>query len=109
MISDSDYCYRLAEVPVTDQEAVSSPDSRKWQTPMEEEISALKENEPFELTTVPDDRSVVGVRWVHTVQSNPNGQKYKARIVAKGYNIDYKKTFAPTAKMTSIHAACCPE
>ena len=44
---------------------------------------------------------------MYTVKENPNGSKtYKARYVAKGYsqvkNVDYQKTFAPTANFTSV-------
>ena len=44
-----------------------------------------------------------------TVEENSDGsESYKASYVAKGFSqvesLDYKKTFAPTANITSIHS-----
>jgi hypothetical protein len=47
-----------------------------------------------------DARNVVGCRWVFALKRGPDGaiERYKARIVAKGfsqiYQIDYHETFA---------------
>ena len=102
-----DYRYKMSDIPQTYQEAISSPRSHEWQKAMEEEMHALRQNDTFQLTTIPKDRNVVGGRWVYVIKTGPSGEeKCKARFVAKGYsqipNIDYHETFSPTAKMTSI-------
>ena len=102
-----DYCYKMSEIPQSYQEAISSPRSHEWQKAMEDEMHALRENDTFELTTIPKDKNAVGGRWVYAIKTSPNGEeKCKARFVAKGYsqvpNVDYHETFSPTAKMTSI-------
>ena len=102
-----DYCYRMAYVPSSYSEAFYSPNGHKWQKAMDAEMKALKDNETFELTTLPEGRTVVGGRWVYAVKMGPEGdEQYKARFVAKGYsqvpNIDYHETFSPTARITSI-------
>lgn len=100
-----DYCYLVA--PNSYADAMSADQCGKWQEAMQEEFDALVENDTFELTEVPVDRSVVGGKWVYAVKTEQNGQeRFKARYVAKGYSqtpdIDYKETFAPTARVTSI-------
>ena len=101
------YCYRISSIPNTFEEAIQSPEAQQWQTAMEEEVKALKEKDTYELTELPDGRAVIGGRWVYAVKQGPeNEEKCKARYVAKGYSqiegIDYKETFSPTAKLTSI-------
>lgn len=76
---------------------------------MEDEINSLKENDTFELTTLPRGRNAVGGKWVYAMKENDEkGKIFKARYVAKGYNqiegVDYHKTFAPTANLTSVRA-----
>ena len=102
-----DYCFRVADVPKTNTDAMCSVESDKWQSAREEEIDALTENDTFEFVSVPDDRKVVGGRWVYNVKVGPNNEeRYKARYVAKGYSqvadIDYQETFSPTAHITSV-------
>lgn len=85
-----------------------SPEAPRWKQAMAEEINSLKENDTFELTTLPTGRNTIGGKWVYALKENEQGQIFKARFVAKGYNqtqgIDYQETFAPTANMTSVRA-----
>ena len=102
-----DSVYRVVDIPTTYDEAMASPYSYKWQQAMDEEITALQNNDTFELTSRPKDKPIIGGRWVYAVKEGINsGEKYKARYVAKGYNqiegIDYNETFSPTARITSV-------
>ena len=102
-----DFCYRLANVPQSYQDATSSPEANKWTDAMSEELNALWDNETYELTPLPEGRTSVGGKWVYAVKLGPNGEeKYKARFVAKGYSqvpgIDYHETFPPTARISSV-------
>ena len=102
-----DYCYRVANIPSSYQEAISSPESPKWQKAMECEMHALNDNDVYELSQRPADKSVICGKRVYAVKLGPNQEElFKARYVARGYSqvedIDYKETFSPTAKMTSI-------
>ena len=53
-------------------------------------------NDVWEVVPRPQDRSVVGSRWIYKIKYivDDNVEKYKARFVAKGYaqkeGIDYK-------------------
>lgn len=86
-----------------------SPETPAWQQAMKEEMDSLKDNETFELTTLPEGRTTVGGKWVYALKENTEkGNVFKARYVAKGYNqtegIYYNETFAPTANICSVQA-----
>eukprot|EP00253_Pinus_taeda_P007816 PITA_07816 len=78
---------------------------------MEEEYNSLLENQSWDLVPLPLGRKLVRCKWVYRTKSVADGQitKQKARLVAKGFEqvhgIDYDETFAPVAKMDSIHLA----
>lgn len=102
-----DYCYRVNNIPRTYEEAVSSTEANEWAKAMGEEMSSMKENNTYDLVPEPTERSVIGGRWVYAVKLGPNNEeKFKARYVAKGFSqvqdIDYRETFSPTARMTSV-------
>ena len=77
---------------------------------MVEEYSSIMTNDVWEVVPRPQDRSVVGSRWIYKIKYAADGsiEKFKARFVAKGYaqkeGIDYEETFAPVARYTSIRS-----
>ena len=101
-----DYCYRMSNIPSYSQ-AIHSAEADEWHKAMNDEIEALEENDTFELVPPPEDREIVGGKWVYTVKTGPKkAETFKARYVAKGYSqvpvIDYHEIFSPTARMSSI-------
>ena len=56
----------------------------------------------------PQHQKVIGVKWVFRKKENVDGliNKYKARLVVKGYaqvfGVDYFDTFAPIARLDTI-------
>lgn len=67
---------------------------------MEDEITALNDNDTYNLVTPPENRQTVGGKWVYAMKNGPNGEEtHKVRYVAK---IDYQETFVPTARMSSV-------
>ncbi|KAA0050234.1 putative copia-type polyprotein [Cucumis melo var. makuwa] len=80
----------------------------KWKIAMDEEIKAIKKNDTWKLSTLPNGKKAVGVKWVFKIKRNEKGEveRYKARLVAKGYSqrkgIDYDEVFAPVARLETI-------
>ena len=70
---------------------------------MVEEYSSIMTNDVWKVVPRPQDRSVVGSRWIYKIKYAADGsiEKFKARFVAKGHaqkeGIDYEETFAPVA------------
>eukprot|EP00253_Pinus_taeda_P014385 PITA_14385 len=68
---------------------------------MVEEYNSIMVNDVWEVVSRPQDRSVVGSRWIYKIKyaTNDNIEKYKARFVAKGpdgmgvHQMDVKMTF----------------
>ena len=67
-------------------------------------------NDVWEIVPKPQDKSVVGSRWIYMIKYCADGsiEKFKARFVAKVYaekeGLDYDETFAPVARYTSIRS-----
>ncbi|GAU50271.1 hypothetical protein TSUD_131240 [Trifolium subterraneum] len=82
--------------------------SKKWRQAIDVEIEAIEANNTWELTDLPNEAKSIRVKWVYKTKYNENGQvdKYKARLVVKGYSqkygIDYNEVFAPVARWETI-------
>ena len=56
----------------------------------------------------PQHKQPIGVKWVNRTELNAYGSinKYKARLVVKGYaqvlGVDFLETFAPVARLDTI-------
>ena len=75
---------------------------------MKEEFDTLTKNHTWDLVILPPGQSVVGYKWIYKIKTRSDGsiERYKARFIAKGftqeYEIDYEKTFAPVACISSV-------
>ena len=81
---------------------------REQKETMKVEMGALEKNKTWDLVELPPRKKLVGCKWVFTVKHKADGslERYKTRIVAKGYTqtygIDYLKTFVLVAKLNPI-------
>ena len=68
----------------------------------------IEKNQTWELVDRPQNRNVIGVKWVFRTKLNADGSinKHKARLVVKGFaqvlGVDFSKTFAPVARLYTI-------
>ena len=58
-----------------------------WVDAMVEEYSSIMTNDVWEVIPKPQERSVVGSRWIYKIKyaADENIEKLKARFVANGY------------------------
>eukprot|EP00253_Pinus_taeda_P027235 PITA_27235 len=91
--------------PQTYSEAKGTPE---WEQAMDTEFQSLQKNHTWTLSDLPEGKKPISCKWVYKVKYKANGtlDKYKARLVARGFSqkegIDYEETFAPTTKMSTI-------
>lgn len=77
---------------------------------MNDEFDSLVKNKTWILVDKPNNQKVIDNEWVFKIKRNPNGsiEKYKARLVVRGftqqYGVDYKETFSPVMRFTSVRA-----
>ena len=82
--------------------------SQEWKATMQKEVNMIEKNQNWKLVQRPQDRKVIGVKWVYRTKLNANGSvnKHKARLVVKGFaqisGVDYFDTFAPVARLDVI-------
>lgn len=95
-------------IPVSYEDAMQSPQAREWHEAMQDELNVFKEREVMDLVDTPNDKRVIGCRWIYTTKTNELGEviRYKARLVAKGFGqiegVDYEETFSPVVNISLI-------
>ncbi|GAQ92752.1 protein with reverse transcriptase [Klebsormidium nitens] len=96
--------------PQTYQEAVGGEESELWRKSMDEEMRSLLENGTWELVERPEGVKPVPMKWVYKIKRDALGnvERYKSRLVAKGYlqkqGIDFEEVYAPMSNHTTLRA-----
>ena len=95
---EKNMAFLMISEPVNFEEAAKSP---KWRLIMDEEIKSIEKNKHRTLVVLPVGAKRIGVKWIYKTKLNESGEvdKYKARLVVKGYTqehgIDYTEVYAP--------------
>lgn len=70
--------------------------------------NARRNAETWELVDLPQGKDAIELKWVFRTKHNADGsiQKYKARLMAKGYaqqqGVDFDETFSPVAHFETV-------
>ena len=103
--NDNDVLIVDQSEPTSYQEAINSPDSKKWLEAMKSEMQSMYDNQVW---TLIDPTDGLKRKWVFKKKTDMDGNvhTYKARLVTKGFRqthgIDYDETFSPVAMLKSI-------
>lgn len=98
---------RSIDDPTTCEEAVAH---EVWRRAMDAEIESIEKKKTWRLTSLPHGAKKIGVKWVYKTKFNESGQgeKHKARLIAKGYSqrhgIDFDEVFAPVGRWDTIRS-----
>jgi hypothetical protein len=100
--------YLVDDTPKIIVQAFASPDADDWKEAVRSEMDSILSNESRELVDRPYGCKSVGCKWVFKKKLMPDGtiDKYKVRLVAKGYTQkegeDFFDTYSPVARLTTI-------
>ena len=100
--------YMLESEPQTYKEAVSCPEGPLWKEAIKSEVDSILQNHTWELVDLPPGSKPLGYKWIFKRKMKADGSidKYKARLVIKGYRqkegLDYFDTYSPVSRITSI-------
>ena len=90
--------YMLEVEPQTYKEAISSTKGSLWKKAIKSEIDSIMQNHTWELVDLPPGNKLLGSKWIFKQKMKADGtiDKYKARLVIKGYKqregLDYFDT-----------------
>jgi Reverse transcriptase (RNA-dependent DNA polymerase) len=94
--------------PIGYYDAISRSDAQEWIKAMHEELQGMEDHNTWVLCELPVGKKAIGLKWVYKMKLDGTGklQKYKSRLVAKGYvqiaGLDFDETWAPVIRIESV-------
>ncbi|GJP44813.1 hypothetical protein CLOM_g4226 [Closterium sp. NIES-68] len=94
--------------PKNPKEAWEGPNGKEWKKTSDEEMGSIIENDTFDLVNLPPGRKAISSKWLFKRKTDADGniERYKSRLVAKGYQQqekkDYNEVYAPVVKGTTL-------
>ena len=64
-----DYCY-MFDAPTCYEDAISGDDAEKREQALDTEIISLESNYTFEVAELPEDKRLVGGKWVYVIKDD---------------------------------------
>ena len=87
---------------------MSSPEVSLWSEAVNSEIESILKNHTWKLVDLPLRCKPLRYKWIFKRKMKADGSidKYKARLVVKGYKqkegLDYFETYSPVTRIASI-------
>ncbi|XP_073137638.1 uncharacterized protein [Henckelia pumila] len=101
--------FMMESEPQSFNEAVNSSEGPQWKEAINSEIESILQNHhTWELVDLPTGSKPLGSKWIFKRKMKSDGtiDKYKARLVIKGYRqcegLDYFDTYSPVTRINSI-------
>ena len=86
----------------------------EWVLAVEQELTTLEQNGTWTLTDLPPEKKALTSKWVYRTKFRPDGtiERHKARLIIRGFeqvkDKDYKYTFSPVAKLSTVRVFIAP-